>query len=672
MAFGLSVWGQNVTFRVDMQNENFNGPVRLTGGFAGWFDGKLEMLDLDNDNIYEISLELLPGRYEYKFLKGNWAGTELLTSPSAAYCTMTTNGNTNRVLQMGASDTILPVVCFDSCMACGNTPPPADVNVTFQVDMSALGSGSTYLTGNTLDNWCGNCISMSDGNGDLIYDVTAQMTPGFHEFKFTRNGWSNGEAFSPGGACTVTSFNFTNRWVFVPIGASSMSLEAAPFNGCAPHDVNMYLEVDMGNLNVDPTGVFVAGNFNNWNATSHPMVDRGHGIWAINVIAKYGDTLEYHFLNGATAETVPNNCADGNGARMRIVPAEMPRSAAECFGNCGPCQDALNLVWADEFNGTSIDTSKWNFAAGNGNNGWGNNELQFYSTNTTNANVNNGNLEITARQETIGGYNYTSARLHTRAKGDFTYGRIEASIKAPQGQGIWPAFWMFPTDEVYGGWPSSGEIDIMELIGSNPDRIHGTTHFGPSPGAGHFMDGDHYDLPGAATYADDFHVFAVEWEPNEIRWYMDSILYHSLSPWELSPCEWPFDQDMHIILNVAVGGNWPGNPDGSTQFPQTMSVEYVRVYGTGPVANAESVDLEQEVMVYPNPSEGKFNINFRGEGSPMLNFKVYDINGRIVLADELPSTGGTIELTGNGAGVYFLHLETMGGTVVKKLVKLGL
>lgn len=671
MAFALAVFGQTVTFRVDMRNENVNGAVRVTGDFAGWYDGKLEMQDLDGDDIYEIIFELQPGTYEYKFLNGNWAGTELLQSPSAAFCTISTNGNTNRMLQMGLNDTILPVVCFDSCMACGVSTQPAAVNVTFQVDMSALGSGTTYLTGNSLDNWCGTCIPMSDGNGDLIYEATVPMAPGFHEFKFTRNGWTTGESFNPGGPCTVTSFGFTNRKLFVPVGAGSITLPPAPFNGCAPAEVNMSFEVDMGNTSVNPAGVFLTGNFNNWNATSIPMRDKGHGIWAINVLAQAGDTLRYHFLNGSNAELVPATCSDGASERMKIVPVESERYAAECFGSCGPCQDVLNLVWSDEFDGTAIDLNKWNFAAGNGSNGWGNNEQQFYTTNPANARVSNGNLEITARQENLGGYNYTSARMHTRAKGDFTYGRVEASIKAPKGQGIWPAFWLFPTDEVYGGWPRSGEIDIFELVGNNPDRIHGTTHFGAAPGAGHIIDGGHYDLPGPQTYADDFHVFAVEWEPNEIRWYMDSVLYYSMSPWETSPCAWPFDQDFHIILNVAVGGYWPGNPDASTQFPQTMTVEYVRVYGTGPVA-VEAETLEEDfATAYPNPFDDAFSIQVKTKAALPLDYEIRDISGRLILSDVLLQQSESIDMRNQKAGVYFLRLQSSKGTLTQKLIKLN-
>jgi beta-glucanase (GH16 family) len=663
-----SAWAQDVTFRVDMRNETVAGPVRLTGGFAGWYDGKLEMSDPDNDDIYELTLRLLPGRYEYKFLKGNWAGAESLSSPSAAYCTINSNGNVNRILEVGQSDTLLPVVCFDSCLACGQSIVPAPVNVTFQVDMSALGSGTTYVTGNSLDNWCGNCIQMTDANNDKVYQVTMPLMPGMHEFKFTRNGWSNGEVLLAGSPCTVTNFNFTNRSVYVPMGASAVTLPAAPFNGCAPHAVNMYLEVDLNGVQADPAGVFVSGNFNNWSATASPMENLGHGLWGRNVVAIVGDTLRYRFLNGAAGEVVAGVCADAAGVRMQVVPEAQPRLAAVCFGGCTPCDDVRHLVWADEFNGSSIDASKWNFEIGNGVGGWGNTERQYYTANSGNARVINGNLEITARRESYAGFDYTSARMTTLNKGDFTYGRIEARLQSPESQSIWPAFWLLPTNWVYGGWPRSGEIDVFELIGSEPDRAHGTVHYGPAPGAGHFIDGDFHDLPGNPDYADGFHVFAVEWEPNEIRWYMDSVLYHSISPWEIAPCAWPFDQDMHILLNVAVGGLWPGYPNAATVLPQTMTVDYVRVYAPGPVAASDPV-LQPVLTLSPNPSSGDFVVDLGMEPKGAVQLDVLDLQGRLVQTQVFHARQAHIALGDAPAGVYFVHVLSGKERLVSKLVK---
>jgi len=268
------------------------------------------------------------------------------------------------------------------------------------------------------------------------------------------------------------------------------------------------------------------------------------------------------------------------------------------------------LVWEDEFDGTSLDLTKWTHQTGDGCSlgqnlcGWGNNELQWYqSANTV---VEDGKLKIIAKRESVGEREYTSSRINTKGKFDQTYGRFEASIKLPTGQGLWPAFWMLPTDEVYGGWPQSGEIDIMELIGSEPEIAHGTIHFG-QPWPNNRSTGEAFTL-NEGTFHEGFHEFAVEWEAGEIRWYVDDYLYSTKKPVDLSPEPWPFDQDFHFLLNVAVGGNWPGNPNAFTQFPQIMEVEYVRVYeGVFPsVGGARRVRNQQEGAPYAisNAPEG--------------------------------------------------------------------
>lgn len=234
------------------------------------------------------------------------------------------------------------------------------------------------------------------------------------------------------------------------------------------------------------------------------------------------------------------------------------------------------LVWQDEFDGNEIDLNKWSHEV-NGRGG-GNRELQYYTDFPENSFVEDGNLVIVAKEEKYLGRSYTSARMRTLGKGDWQYGRFEARIRLPEGQGIWPAFWMLPTQWRYGGWPSSGEIDIMEMIGHLPGQVHGTIHYG-SIGA-HQYTGTEYDLPVGEKFADNFHVFAVEWEEEEIRWYVDDEHYQTLNNWSTKnhPFPAPFDQKFHLILNLAVGGNWPGSPDETTVFPQRMEVDYVRVY----------------------------------------------------------------------------------------------
>jgi len=250
----------------------------------------------------------------------------------------------------------------------------------------------------------------------------------------------------------------------------------------------------------------------------------------------------------------------------------------------------MNIVWSDEFNqpdGSAPDPAKWGYDTGGG--GWGNNELETYTT--TNARIQGGQLVIEAdRVIAAGKTNYTSTRMLTQGKGSWAYGRMEARIKIPRGQGIWPAFWMLGTNIDSVGWPTCGEIDIMENIGKTSDQgtDHGTIH-GPQGGGdynGGGGVGGSYTLPGGAALADNFHIFAIEWTNNQIKWFLDTINYFTATPASLpGGATWVFTQPQFFILNVAVGGNWPGYPDATTVFPQQMLVDYVRVYQqTAPLA----------------------------------------------------------------------------------------
>jgi beta-glucanase (GH16 family) len=231
------------------------------------------------------------------------------------------------------------------------------------------------------------------------------------------------------------------------------------------------------------------------------------------------------------------------------------------------------LDWADEFDGDALDGHKW--VAELGGHGFGNNEMQFYTARRENVRVEGGNLVIEARKEPYEGKQYTSARLKTSGLMERLHGRFEARIKLPRGQGIWPAFWMLGADIGKAGWPRSGEIDIMENIGKEPGIVHGTVH---GPGfSGEKAFGAPSALPAGQRYADQFHVFAVEWEPGEIRWYRDGLHYHTARPQTVKG-DWVFEHPFFMLLNLAVGGYWPGYPDATTTFPQRMLVDYVRVY----------------------------------------------------------------------------------------------
>ena len=248
--------------------------------------------------------------------------------------------------------------------------------------------------------------------------------------------------------------------------------------------------------------------------------------------------------------------------------------------------NAWKLIWSDEFNGpaaTGVDTNKW--TAETGGNGNGNKEWQFYTTGRSNAALDgHGCLNITALKSPtntfktrFGNGAYSSARFNTAKKFSVKYGRIEARIRIPAGQGIWPAFWMMGEDIATAHWPACGEVDIMENIGKEPDTVHGTMH---GPGySGSQGPTAAIRLKNQERFADNFHVFAVEWETNEVRWYVDGQFYERRTPADLpADKKWVFDKPFFLLLNLAVGGGWPGNPAETTKFPAVMAVDYVRVY----------------------------------------------------------------------------------------------
>jgi len=266
------------------------------------------------------------------------------------------------------------------------------------------------------------------------------------------------------------------------------------------------------------------------------------------------------------------------------------------------------LAWSDEFEGSAIDPAKWDFDLGNGFynyganvwiSGWGNGELETYTRDPSNAFVKDGLLHIRAAKESRDGCGYSSARLKTRKRDgsalfNARYGRFEFRVRMPAGKGLWPALWLLPQDEVYGSWAASGEIDILETRGHEPDRVTGALHYGSRWPANTFTSA-FYILPEGGRI-DAFHLYALEWEPGVIRWFVDGHLYADRSFWwscskeagdkgvapkqdaDLNPWPAPFDRPFYLIMNLAVGGQFGGNPDTSTVFPAEMQVDYVRVY----------------------------------------------------------------------------------------------
>ena len=238
------------------------------------------------------------------------------------------------------------------------------------------------------------------------------------------------------------------------------------------------------------------------------------------------------------------------------------------------------LVWNDEFDGPALNLEKWSFEIGG--HGWGNNELQYYSDDDSTAFIQDGKLVIRADlvpQGTGSSDNlryFSSARLRTSGKGDWRYGRIEVKAKLALGQGIWPAIWMLPTDWMYGGWPESGEIDIMEHVGYDPGRVHGSIHTGSY---NHKINTQRGGSKLLDKISSKFYVYAIEWYEDRIDFLIDDAKYFSFQNDGKNDFNtWPFNQRFHLLINIAVGGDWPGSPDETTQFPTEMEVEYVRVY----------------------------------------------------------------------------------------------
>lgn len=258
-----------------------------------------------------------------------------------------------------------------------------------------------------------------------------------------------------------------------------------------------------------------------------------------------------------------------------------------CFGIVAGCGDdespapKYGIIWQDEFEGPAgqlPDSSKWVFDVGTD---WGNLQLEFDTDRAENVSLDgDGNLAIVARREDFGGQEYTSGRIKTKDLFEQTYGRFEARIKLPIGQGIWPAFWMLGADIDEVHWPQCGEIDILEYLGHEPRSIHGTIH-GPGHSGDNAVTRKHTLSQGGFNLG--FHEFAIEWGPGVITWFVDGYEYHKVTPGDLPHgAEWVYEDPFFILLNLAVGGRWPGSPDEETVFPQTLLVDYVRVYGTLP------------------------------------------------------------------------------------------
>ncbi len=291
----------------------------------------------------------------------------------------------------------------------------------------------------------------------------------------------------------------------------------------------------------------------------------------------------------------------------------------------GSASADLSLVWSDEFNGSNLNSDNWNIDIGNGSGGWGNQELQYYRA--ENVSVSDGNLVLTTNDIPYGGFSFTSGKVHTRNKQFFRYGRIEMRAKIPTGGGMWPAFWMMPQYSIYGGWAASGEIDIMEAANATTS-VGGSLHFGGSWPNNTYTTSS-YSM-GGANFADEFHIYAVEWDEDQFRWYVDDVLYATKYSWQWycsnapeNPLA-PFDQEFYIILNSAIGGTYTGclNPGCITaNLPQEYLIDYVRVY-------QETPNISPEVAI-TSPSEG----DILSPGNITINATASDEDGMVVAVE---------------------------------------
>jgi len=284
------------------------------------------------------------------------------------------------------------------------------------------------------------------------------------------------------------------------------------------------------------------------------------------------------------------------------------------------------LLWEENFDGTEVNTETWNIAYDNL--GGGNNELQYYTPRAENVYIEDGNLVLKALKENFEDRIFTSGKITTKNHFDFKYGRIEGSMKLAEGQGMWPAFWMLPAENVYGSWPNSGEIDIMELVGHEPNIVWGTLHIGPP---WFYTNGS--DTLETGNFSDDFHKFSIEWFEDSIKWYRDDILYSMKTKDDLTkPEQWNrYQERFYLILNLAVGGDWPGPPNATTVFPQTMMVDYVRVYGDPAVQEIRALGT-----AYPNAK----NVSYTFPNIPGATFNWTLPTGVTAVAGE-----GTHEIT---------------------------
>ena len=326
-----------------------------------------------------------------------------------------------------------------------------------------------------------------------------------------------------------------------------------------------------------------------------------------------------------------------------------------------------SLVWSDEFDSTSIDRTKWTYDLGAG--GWGNNELEYYTSSSENSRIEDGNLLIIATKTVSGSTtSYRSARMKTQGLASFKYGKIEARMKLPVGQGIWPAFWMLGDNITQVGWPKCGEIDIMEHVNDN-SQINGTMHW----------DNDGHVSAGGVISCDvtEYHDYSIVWTEHTIKWYRDDYNYYTGYIVNSINSTEEFHLPFFIILNLAVGGNWPGYPDATTQFPDTMFVDYVRVYqdssSTTGVMDENVPDKFELLQNYPNPFNPSTIIEYSIPKLENVQITLFNILGeeiKTLVNEEKPAGNYQVEFSADGlnSGIYFYKLKAGDFVQTKKMI----
>ena len=300
-------------------------------------------------------------------------------------------------------------------------------------------------------------------------------------------------------------------------------------------------------------------------ATKSATIKAGQLSTSLEVVILPDDIFEFNETLYVTAENIQNATASFNKATVTIVDDDIYTPETDANGVITPNNyPGMSLVWSDEFNDATLNLTNWSYEKGAS--GWGNNELEDYTDSPNNVFVENGFLNIKAIKE---GAKYTSGRIITKGKREFTYGRIDIRAKLPVGQGIWPALWMLGSNIETVSWPGCGEIDIMEYLGHEHNKVYGTAHYNDN---GHKYEGSNYTLIGGG-FEDKFHVFTLMWQENSMVWYVDYQKF-----FQFNKAGNTFNKNQFFIMNLAVGGNWPGNPDATTVFPQTMQVDYVRIF----------------------------------------------------------------------------------------------